>query len=471
MHYEKRLLLAALSLLLACGADRPPQEAAPPPNIVILFTDDQRFDTIHSLGNDAIRTPNLDRLTDMGVAFTRAHIPGGNSPAVCAPSRAMLLTGRPWWEINPGFAVPWSVEELRGLTPYVTFPELFRRAGYRTFFSGKWHNGRPLLHDGFTSGGNIFLGGMHQYDQGGHHTPWLRDFDPSGAYPDTAQWQGDRFSSSYFSDAAVDFIKGQQGEAPFLLYVAYTSPHDPRHAPPAFEGLYDPERIALPPNYLDVHSFDNGELQIRDEVLLPVPRTPAAIRGEIAAYYAMISEVDAQIGRILDALEDKDLLDNTIIVFAGDNGLAVGQHGLLGKQNLYEHSIRVPLIVAGPGIPRGRQAPTLCYLYDIFPTLCTLSGQQVPTSVRGRSLAPALRDPQTSIRDTVVAGYRDFQRSIRTADDWKLIAYEVGDTTRRQLFHLSDDPWEMEDLSGDPGHAKRLEALTAALDSYREAME
>jgi arylsulfatase A-like enzyme len=470
MLFEKHFFPACLFalLLIACRHERTP---APPPNIVILFTDDQRFDTIHALGNEAIRTPNLDRLAAMGVAFTRAHIPGGNSGVVCAPSRAMLLSGRPWWAIPPGFAVPWSVEEGRGETPHLTFPEVFRQAGYHTFFTGKWHNERPVLHAGFTDGAYIFLGGMHPYDQGGHHSPWLHDFDPAGAYPDSTRWQGDQFSSNYYSDAAVYFIDTYEEQAPFLLYVSYTSPHDPRHAPARFQALYDPAQIRLPPNFLPEHPFDNGELVIRDEMLIPVPRTPDAVRREIAGYYAMISEVDAQIGRVLDALERKGILDHTIIVFAGDNGLAAGQHGLLGKQNLYDHSIRVPLLIAGPGIEGGRRAHSLSYLYDIFPTLCELSGREIPASVMGRSLAPALRDPQAAVRDTIVAGYRSFQRAIRTGDDWKLITYEVGDSIRTQLFNLRDDPWEMHDLAGDPAYEERVQELSEALGKYRRNMD
>lgn len=469
MLFENRLfstLLLSL-LLFSCRSDRAP---ATPPNIVILFTDDQRFDTIHALGNDAIKTPNLDRLSAMGAAFTRTHIPGGNSAAVCAPSRAMLLSGRPWWAIPSSFTVPWSVEEGHGETPHPTFPEVFRQAGYRTYFTGKWHNGRPKLHAGFTDGAYLFLGGMHPYDEGGHHSPWLHDFDPSGAYPDSTRWQGDQFSSNYFSDAAVHFINAHEGETPFLMYVSYTSPHDPRHAPPSFQAMYDAAQIDLPPNFLPEHPFDNGELSIRDEVLMPTPRTPDGIRREIAGYYAMISEVDAQIGRVLDALEHKGILDRTIIVFAGDNGLAVGRHGLLGKQNLYDHSIRVPLLIAGPGIEGGLRTHTLSYLFDIFPTLCELSGLDTPESVQGQSLVPALRDPLATVRDTVVAGYRHFQRAIRTADDWKLITYEIGDSVRTQLFNLRDDPWEIHDLAEDPAYEEKKRELREALSEYRQEM-
>ena len=140
-----------------------------------------------------------------------------------------------------------------------------------------------------------------------------------------------------------------------MCYVALTSPHDPRTPPPPYDRLYDPTKIPLPKNFYPIHPFDNGDLNVRDEQLLPTPRTPEAIKKEIALYYGMISEMDAQVGRILVTLEKEGLMENTLIVFAGDNGLAVGQHGLLGKQNLYEHSIRVPMIFSGPGIPKNKK--------------------------------------------------------------------------------------------------------------------
>lgn len=126
------------------------------------------------------------------------------------------------------------------------------------------------------------------------------------------------------------------------------------------------DNIAVPANFMPEHPFDNGEMRIRDEMLGPFPRTEEFVRGEIAGYYAMISEVDAQIGRVLDALEANGQADNTIVIFAGDNGLAVGQHGLLGKQSMYEHSIRVPLVMAGPGIPSGETRDAWCTFLIFF---------------------------------------------------------------------------------------------------------
>jgi arylsulfatase A-like enzyme len=179
----------------------------------------------------------------------------------------------------------------------------------------------------------------------------------------------------------------------------------------------------------------------------------------------MITHLDAQIGRVLAALKDSGRADDTIVVFAGDNGLAVGQHGLLGKQNIYEHSVRVPLIIHAPGLPQGQVSPSFCYLLDVFPTLCELAGLPVPETVEGRSVAAALKNPRAKLRDTMFFAYREFQRGVRT-ERWKLALYSVGGQRTTQLFDLRNDPWETRNLAGQPGQARRVRELTALLKDW-----
>jgi arylsulfatase A-like enzyme len=427
------------------------------PNILFLFSDDQRFDTIGALGNPYIDTPNLDRLVRRGTAFTHAHIMGSTAPAVCAPSRAMLLTGRGLFRIPESFAMPWSSSGKPGECPYITFPEHFRAAGYSTFVTGKWHNERPTLARGFSDGGAIFFGGMAD-----HLATPVHEYDPSGKYPRETARAGETFSSELFSDAAIRFLEGYTDSAPFMMYVSYTAPHDPRMAPEPFASRYAPEEIPLPPNFMPEHPFDNGELRIRDEELAPWPRTPEIVREHVAAYYAMISHLDAQVGRVLEALDRTGHARDTIIVFAGDNGLGVGQHGLLGKQNLYEHSVRVPLLLAGPGIPEGETRDTLAYLHDLFPTICDLAGLDTPDSVEGRSLARALARPKTVVRDSIYYLYRDFQRGVRRGP-WKLLRYDVDGQQHTQLFNLDQDPYELRNLAEDPAFASQRRELEELL--------
>ena len=242
-----------------------PASGSERPNVLVLFTDDQRFDTIHALGNREIRTPNMDRLVENGVAFTHAHVMGSMHGAVCMPSRAMLMSGRTLFHLKPNAA---------SIPPeHVTLPELLRRQGYVTFATGKWHNDRASFARCFMQGGNIFFGGMAD-----HLKVPVYDFDPTGKYPEGKSHPGEKFSSEMFSDTAIRFLKGYEGDKPFFMYVAFTAPHDPRMAPKEYADLYPPRGIALPPSFMPEHPFDNGDLRVRDEQLAPWPRTPEIVR-------------------------------------------------------------------------------------------------------------------------------------------------------------------------------------------------
>jgi len=291
------------------------QEPPRRPNFLFVFADDQRFDTIGALGNEEIRTPVLDSLVRDGTAFTRAYIMGSNQGAVCVPSRAMLHTG---WNL---FRVAKGIPEEAPL-----WGEVFRRNGYITHGIGKWHNGPRSYARSFEGGAEIFFGGMSDQNR----VP-VQDFDPSGQYPRSRRRIGEKFSTTLFTDAAVRFLEAHKGDRPFFLYVSLTAPHDPRTPPREYASLYDPGKIALPPNFLPEHPFDNGELQVRDEKLAASPRTPEEIRRHIADYYGMISHLDAELGRLLEALKRTGRAGDTLVLFAGDNGLAVGRHGLMGK--------------------------------------------------------------------------------------------------------------------------------------------
>ncbi len=424
-----------------------------PPNILLLFTDDQRFDTIRALGNGAIETPSMDRLVEQGTTFTHCHIMGSTSGAVCICSRASLITGRHLFNVPH---TPKADDEL------ALWPQVFRENGYSTFGTGKWHNGPWTFAQSFTSGESIFFGGMSD-----HLKVPIHSFDPSGRYAREDRTIGTSFSSEMFSNAAVRFLDNRESDNadPFFMYVSYTAPHDPRMAPQDFADRYRPDEIELPPNFLPEHPFDNGEMRIRDEMLAGFPRTPDEIREHIAAYYAMITHVDHHIGRVLDALDASGEAENTIIVIAGDNGLAVGQHGLLGKQNLYEHSVRVPLTFSGRGIARNRRSDALVYLHDIFPTTCELAGLETPETVESESLVPLIKRRGKAGRESVFGAYKDGQRMVRD-DRWKLIRYPYADEV--QLFDLQDDPWEINNLASDPAHAGTIAELDEKLSEWQE---
>jgi arylsulfatase A-like enzyme len=328
-----------------------------------------------------------------------------------------------------------------------TLPEIFKQAGYATFGTGKWHNPPEVYSWGFTAGSNIFFGGMSD-----HLKVPVNDFDPAGKYPKSAQRYAGNFSSELFSDAAIQFLRQYQGPDPFFIYLSYTAPHDPRMAPKQFRDLYRDREIPLPRNFMGGHPFDNGEMNVRDEQLAPWPRTPETIRKHIADYYAMVTHLDAQVGRVLAALDETGHGADTVIIFTADNGLALGQHGLMGKQSVYEHSVHVPLIIAGPRIGQGRRIDAPVYLFDIFPTLCDLSGTTVPQSVEGQSLVPLIAGQRAGLRDTLFFAYRNLQRAVRD-QRYKLIEYFTGPdgkgTRKTQLFDLARDPWEIRNLATD----------------------
>lgn len=444
-------LIPVLLLIAACTS---PQEG--PVNVLVFYTDDQRFSTIGALGDEDVRTPNLDALVRRGTVFTHAHTMGGQHGALCAPSRSMLMTGRPLFRLHArGDSIPPN---------HTMMPEVLAETGYMTFGTGKWHNDRSSFARAFQAADNIFFGGMHWPNQGGHEAPHLNEFDSTGAYPRSARRQVEGYSSTLYADAAIDFLaEARTMDQPFFAYVSFTSPHDPRTPPEPYASWYHPDSVSLPPNYLPEHPFDNGELYVRDERLREHPRTEGIVREELALYYGMISELDAEIGRIMDALEANGQLENTLIVMAGDNGLAVGSHGLLGKQNLYEHSMRVPLIMAGPGVPSNERRSQLVYIFDIFPTVAEYLGITMPPTVEGESLRPIIEDPQLPGRGSVFYAYRHFQRGVRTADGWKHIQYQVDGTHTEQLFDLNTDPHETQNLVSDSTYAAQLHELRELL--------
>jgi len=272
-------------------------------------------------------------------------------------------------------------------------------------------------------------------------------------------------ASELFGGAAEAFVHSL-GDEPFFAWVAFTAPHDPRQPPDGFRERYAGREPPPPKNFLAEHPFDNGELKIRDEQLLGWPRTREAISAALADYYACIEGMDAQIGRVIAALEAKERLDDTIILFTSDHGLALGSHGLLGKQNLYEHSIRPPAVLAGPGVPAGNRTDALCYLYDVTATVGDLAGVPAPNMSEGKSLVPVLRGMQPAIRDELLLAYRDVQRALVTPQ-WKLIEYPQAGT--RQLFDLKDDPDEQADRADEPAEAGRRADLEARLRAAQQA--
>ncbi len=428
---KHKILLLALTLLMPLGGLGAAEKSKP--NILHIHADDHRADGLHALGTSLLVTPNLDTLVERGMTFTHCYTMGSMIGAVCTPSRTMMLTGRSWLRIPASPAATANAKD-----PSTFLPRVIQAAGYQTRHMGKYGNGFPA--------------GLQAFET------TIRD-DAGGKAP-----ENDRaHCSQRLADSTIEFLKKRAAEKetkPFYIYIAPPVPHDPRSAEDQFHKLYDPAKITLSPAFLPLHPFDNGEMAVRDEKLAPWPRTPEDTKQQTADYYACVTGLDHHIGRIFAELKASGQWENTIIIFSGDNGLSLGEHGLFGKQNLYEFGgLHVPLVMAGPGISKGK-SDALVYLMDLFPTFAELAGATLPDGVEGKSVVPILAGKETKVRDVLYTAYRNCQRAIRD-DRWKLIRYPLVDRT--QLFDLSTDPHELTNLADKPGHAAKIAELTALL--------
>jgi choline-sulfatase len=455
------------------------------PNFLFILTDDQSPETLAAYGNDVCQTPNIDRLAAEGMVLHDAHHMGAWSGAVCTPSRTMIMTGRTVWRI-PGAKGP-------GLTQAKTFrkeaaqqsmPAVFNRAGYDTFRTCKKGNS-------FNEANDLFAVSKVASKRGGT--------DETGS-----KWHGDQ---------VIDYLhqrKSLGDQDPFLIYFGFSHPHDPREATPELAAKYgavnrptpttpNPAAPKLQVNYLPAHPFHHGHPGLRDEEKVQgvmKKRDEATIRNELGREYACIENIDQQVGRVIKQLESMGELDNTYVFFTADHGIAVGRHGLTGKQNLYEHTWRVPMIVRGPGIESGSKASGYVYLLDVFPTLCDLAGIEPPAVVEGESFRAVLEGKLNRIRDVMYGVYcggtKPGMRSVKT-DGWKLIEYDVLDGVVRQtqLFDLRENPKEFlvehheeqlrsllgidpadnqVNLADVPGHARKRRELGKLLKSEMERL-
>jgi len=400
---------------LSCAAGTHAASTRRKPNVVFFLTDDQRLNTIAALGNPFIHTPNLDKLAQGGFVFQNAYCMGSMVGAVCLPSRTMILTGTSLFRAKDAPSGPDREQ--------ATWPRAMKEAGYATLRSGKAGNHPSAV-----------CGEFEQYIQIRRHTSCTEEHTDNG----------------------IMFIRDNAGKKPFFLLLAYGSPHDPQPAPERYHALYNTTALWSSLNFEPFHPFDNGEPKNRDELTLPWPRTPENVGAKLARYYASITYTDEQIGRVLDVLAETGEMENTIVVFASDNGLSLGDHGLLGKQNLYEFGgMQVPLVIAGRGVSPG-ESNALVYLFDVYPTVMDLAGLHVPSKLEGKSLKPVIQGKKERVRESLYCAYKDVQRSIRD-DRWKLIRYpKIG---RTQLFDLAADPYETKDLAGDPVNTGRVREM------------
>jgi arylsulfatase A-like enzyme len=448
--------LAASTLLSPAVAQEPK------PNFLFIFTDDQGPDTIAALGHPHLQTPKMDSLVKQGITFTHAYNPGSWSPAVCLPSRAM---------INSGMSV-WRSDDARRLDAfnrgYRYWSQILADAGYETYMTGKWHIPAPVR-QAFDHVGTVRAGMPAVFPRGkpeaynrpihGKADEW-DPADPSrGGF-----WAGGKHWSEALADEAEAFIEqAARSDRPFFMYLAFNAPHDPRQAPQDYLDRYPLDDVPLPDNFMPEYPYAEqigAPHRLRDEFLAPMPRTEFAVRTHRRELYAMVSHMDTQIGRILDALERSGKAEQTYIIFTSDHGLAVGRHGFMGKQNMYEHSVRVPLIIVGPGIPAGQRIDERVYLQDVMPTTIELAQVDIPPFVEFRSLMPLIRGETDRHYDAIYGAYLERQRMV-IQNNWKLIVYPTVPIIR--LYDLTNDPQELNDLADEPAQSLRIRDLFQAL--------
>ena len=400
------------------------------PNILILFTDDQRADTIHAQGNPHIITPNLDRLSKRSRVFSNAYCFGAHTGAVCIASRNQFMTGNVWHRWAPKKHSP---------SDGPTLPKVLKASGYETFYREK--------------------------SARANHPEILKQFDHFGDIHNVNALMSGRACKPFIDDA-LTFLKTERNtDKPFLMFLGLSGPHDPRYAEKRFRDQYTLADIPLPKNFKPLHHWDIGSMTIRDERLEKWPRDPQATRSHIFDYYALVTAMDHDIGRLLTYLEESGLDENTIIVFTSDHGLAIGSHGLFGKQNVYEAGMKVPFMIAGPGINTGT-SDALVYLHDVFPTVADFGGSPLPAdALDGKSLRPIVEGKQDSVRPHLSLAYQNSQRSIRDAE-WKLMVFPL--INKHQLFNLREDPDEMYDMSGK--HPEQVTRLTKLMQSEQRRL-
>jgi uncharacterized sulfatase len=465
-----RATAVVLSLLLAATLPTPvsaQQRSRGRPNVLLIMADDLNND-MGTYGHPLVRTPNLDRLAARGVRFDRAY----NQFPLCSPSRVSMLTG-----LRPDTTRIYELQtDFRTILPdVVTLPQLFQRNGYVAARVGKiYHYGNP---------GDIGTNGLD--DPASWDTvvnPRGIDKDEESVLTNLTPARGLGSSLSFYASPAPDeqhtdgkvatetiALLEKYKDRPFFIGAGFYRPHCPFIAPQKYFDMYPLERIAVPrftPEQID--SVPPAALWTRPPNW-DVPED--GLRQAIRAYYASTSFLDANVGRVLDALTRLGLADKTLVVFVSDHGYHLGELGQWMKQSLFERSARTPLIIAGPGVSRGASSRTV-ELLDLYPTIGELAGLAVPSDLHGRSLAPLLKKPKapwnrpafTQVRrggaNDQFMGY-----SVRT-DQWRYIEWDEG---RRgtQLYNEVDDPGELRNLAADPKWANVVADMRQLLRTMR----
>ncbi|HET6884468.1 MAG TPA: sulfatase [Pirellulales bacterium] len=445
----KRILFGLILFLAS------PAFAAERPNVLLILPDQMRAGAMGCDGNPQVKTPHIDRLAAEGIRFHRTY---ANVP-VCCPARAILLTGT-YPHVNGMVA-----NDLRLREDQVMLAEILRDAGYRTGFVGKWHLDGGPREPGFVPPGPRRQGFEFWAAYECHH----RHFRPTYFRDTPAPITVDKFEPEASCDFAVEFLRSQPKDQPFFLTVQMGPPHDPYGAPEEYARRYPAERIMPPENWLPGSEASKPPTAKRGVGAAFAPYVPTGGREEIAAYYAAITAVDDQVGRLLETLDELGFDDNTIVLFTSDHGDMLGSHGLRRKRKPYDESARVPGIVRWPArIPPGQVVETLFSHVDMAPTLLALAGIEVPENMQGADLARVALGQTTDGPDAVLLQIFVPFHPDQVARPWRGIVtadytYARFEQEPWLLFDRRHDPAELHNLVGDERHAELQRDLDAKL--------
>ncbi len=469
---KTRPTLQLFSLCLCVLAIFPlPVRAGERLNVLWICADDHAAYVCGTYGNKLVRTPNLDRLAGQGMRFDRAYC---NSP-VCTASRQSFLTG----QYPRSLGVTLLSTPLPPNTP--TLATMLQSAGYDTAAIGKMHFNSNLTHgfqlrlDSPEHRTALTARGAKPLPAGVAVQPVWRPFrDPARVWLNSAVLpygavQAD-MAGTWFADKAEDYLKSKR-ERPFFLMVSFTEPHSPFHFPVEYRGKYRPEIFSVP------------KLGPDDDRQIPAifrDLTDREKQGINAAYYTSTEFMDHNVGRVLTALDRAGLAERTLIVYTGDHGYMLGQHGRFEKHCSFEPAVRAPLLLRWPGKVKPEQHTTaLVEFVDIAPTILESTGVKVPTSVQGKSLLPLLEGKTARHRPHVVVEYAENEEAMIRTDRFKLV-YTTGKRKRQdgydtghslpgrtvRLYDLRSDPDEFTDLSRLPEHTERVRAMTRLLADH-----
>ncbi len=386
-------------------------------NVLIIESDDQSNQAVGAFGNPFMVTPNIDKLAAEGTSFTSAYNMGCWSPAVCVPSRMMLIYGK----------YLWKAQKINARNKPISMPEIFKQNGYETYMTGKWHAWGNYPKNIFDTTGTITEGQLKTYKTSKGHI------------------------TNITGDEAVNYIRNYKKKKPFFAYVAFNAPHVPRETSQNYYDLYPIENIELPPSVKDGLPLNkNVKYQYTNN-----PLSAKTMKKRVQQNNAMVTHMDKKIGDIIKALKDKKMYNNTIIVFMSDHGISFGENNNATKVAVYEPNVTAPLIIRNPKDLSPKKIKDRVYLQDIVPTLIDILNLKTVAKLDFKSLKPLI-EKQQAVRETIYLAMFNAQRAIIKGDD-KLILFP--ETKDLELYNLDSDPWETNNLINTAGANKKIKGL------------